>query len=62
MLLAIFARLQENHETVFILQKWHMTLITINNVQRAVTPNADSSELWFLCFAHRIMVIDCVGV
>ena len=34
-----------------------MTWITINNVQRAVTPKAGNSELRFFCFAHRLMVI-----
>ena len=34
-----------------------MTLITINNVQRTVTPKAGNSELLFLCFANGIMVI-----
>ena len=34
-----------------------MTGITIYNVQRAVTPKAGNSELWFLCSAHHIMVI-----
>ena len=34
-----------------------MTWITINNVQRAVTPKAGNSELQLLCFAHLIMVI-----
>ena len=34
-----------------------MTGITIYNVQRAVRPKASNSELWFLCYAHRIMVI-----
>ena len=34
-----------------------MTWITIDNVQRAVTPKAGNSELWFLCSANSIMVI-----
>ena len=34
-----------------------MTWITIDNVQRAVTPKAGNSELQFLCFANCIMVI-----
>ena len=34
-----------------------MTWITIDNVQRAVTPKAGNSELRFLCFANSIMVI-----
>ena len=34
-----------------------MTAITIDNVQRAVTPKASNSELLFLCSAHHIMVI-----
>ena len=34
-----------------------MTWITINNVQRVVTPKAGNSALRFLCFAHHIMVI-----
>ena len=34
-----------------------MTLITIDIVQRAVTPKAGNSELRFLCCANRIMVI-----
>ena len=34
-----------------------MTGITFYNVQRAVTPKAGKSELWFLCSAHHIMVI-----
>ena len=35
----------------------YMNRITICNVQRAVTPKAGNSELWFLCSAHHIMVI-----
>ena len=34
-----------------------MTWITIDNVQRVVTPKEDNLELWFLCFANCIMVI-----
>ena len=34
-----------------------MTWITINNVQRAVTPKTGNSALWLLCFAHFIMVV-----
>ena len=33
-----------------------MTWLTINNVQRAVTPKASNSELRFLCFAHIVMM------
>ena len=31
--------------------------ITINNVQRTVSPKAGNSVLWFLCSAHHIMKI-----
>ena len=34
-----------------------MTGITIYNVQRRVTPKAGNSQLWFLCYAHHIMLI-----
>ena len=34
-----------------------MTWITIYNVKMAVTPKADNSELRFVCFTHRIIVI-----
>ena len=34
-----------------------MTRNAIYNAQRAVTPKAGNSELWFLCSAHHIMVI-----
>ena len=34
-----------------------MTWITINNVQRVVTPKADNSELLLLYFANCVMVI-----
>ena len=34
-----------------------MTGVTISNVQRVVTPKSGTSELWFLCSAHHIMVI-----
>ena len=34
-----------------------MIWITINNVQRAITPKAGNSELLFLCFAKCIIVI-----
>ena len=35
----------------------YMIWITIDNVQRAVTPKVGKSELWFLYFANCIMVI-----
>ena len=46
-------------ETIFKLYKGHMymTWITIDNVQRVVTPKADNSELRFLCLANLIMGI-----
>ena len=34
-----------------------MTWTFIDNVQRAVTPKASNSELFFLCFTNCIMVI-----
>ena len=33
----------------------------IVNTQRAITPKIGKSELWFMCFAHRLMVFNvCV--
>ena len=34
-----------------------MTWITIYNVLRIVTPKAGISELWFLCFAHHVIML-----
>ena len=35
-----------------------MTKITIYNVQRAVTPKVSKSQLWFLCSAHFLIVVN----
>ena len=52
MLLYIFARLQENP----LRKGTSMTGITINNIQRAVTPKAGNLKLWFLHYAYPHMV------
>ena len=35
-----------------------MTKITIYNVQRTVTSKIGKQELWFLCFACSLMVVN----
>ena len=35
-----------------------MTKITIYNVQRAITPKVGKPQLWFLCSAHGLMVVN----
>ena len=35
-----------------------MTKITPYNVQRAITPNVGKSQLWFLCSASCLIVVN----
>ena len=39
-----------------------MTWITINNVQRVVTPIAGNSELQFFCFAHSFIMVTYICI
>ena len=50
MVLNISVKFHEN--MVFNLQ------ITIYHVQRATTPKVGKPQLWLLCFAHHLMVVN----
>ena len=38
-----------------------MTKITIYNIQRPLTPKEGKPSLWFLCFAHHLIVVNISG-
>ena len=49
-----------NISNCFPLQVGHnfMTKIISYNIQRAITPKVGKSQLWFLCFVRRLMVVN----
>ena len=64
MVLYICVKFHENSRTVSELWSGHeyMVEMAMFNVQWAIAPKSRQPELWFLCSAHRLMVLCFVKI